>query len=149
MVTRNRRATYDYEILDRIEVGIVLLGTEVKSLREGNVSIVDAYARVDGGELWLVGARIAPYVNASINNHDPDRRRKLLARANEIMRLGGKVAEKGLTLIPLSIYFRDGKAKIELALAKGKREHGRKEEVAERDRLRQLRSARRDRDADI
>jgi SsrA-binding protein len=149
MVTQNRRARRDYDILDTLEVGFVLQGTEVKSLRDGNVSIADAYARVDGGELWLVGARIAPYVNASIFNHDPERKRKLLAHFEEIRRFAGKVQEKGLTLIPLSIYFRDGKAKIELALARGKREHGRKEEVAERDRERDLRAARRDRDADV
>lgn len=149
VVARNRRAVRDYEVLDRLEVGLVLVGTEVKSLRAGSANIVDAYAQVIDGELWLVGAHISPYLNASQFNHDPERRRKLLAHAKEIQRLHGKVKEKGLTLIPLSVYFRDGRAKLELALARGKRQHGRKEEVAERDRRRALRAARRDRDADV
>lgn len=149
VVARNRRAVRDYELLDRLEVGLLLVGTEVKSLRSGNVNIGDAYAQVSHGELWLIAAHIAPYLNASQFNHDPERKRKLLAHAREIQRLAVKVKEKGLTLIPLSVYFRDGRAKLELALARGKREHGRKEEVAERDRRRQLRAARRDRDADV
>ena len=127
-VARNRRVARSYEILERLEVGLVLRGTEVKSLRAGSVNIGDAYAQVIGGELWLLGAHIAPYVNAAHFNHDPERRRKLLSHSREIRRLAGKVKEKGLTLIPLSVYFREGKAKLELALARGKREHGRKEE---------------------
>lgn len=148
-VARNRRAVRDYEILERIEVGVVLLGSEVKSLRDGQVNIGDAYAQIIGGELWLLGANIALYAHSTGNNHDPERRRKLLAHRREIRRLTGKTREKGLTLIPLSVYFRDGKAKLELALARGKSQHGRKEEVAERDRRRALRAARRDRRADI
>ncbi len=149
VVARNRRAVRDYEILERLEVGIVLQGSEVKSLRESGASIGDAYAQVIGGELWLLGANIALYAFASGNNHEPERRRKLLAHRREIRRLTGKIREKGLTLVPLSVYFREGKAKLELALARGKRHHGRKEEVAERDRRRALRAARRDRRADI
>lgn len=149
IVARNRRATRDYEILDRLEVGLVLQGTEVKSLREGGGNIADAYAQVIANELWLLGSHIAPYANASSFNHDPERRRKLLAHGREIFRLSAKVKEKGLTLIPLSLYFREGRAKLELGLCRGKREHGRKEEVAERDRRRELRAARKDRNADI
>jgi len=149
VISTNRRALRDYEILDRLEVGLVLHGTEVKSLRDGKVNLGDAYARLDRGELWLMGCNIAPYINGTYSNHDPERRRKLLAHRRELLRLQGKVREKGLTLIPLSLYFRDGRAKLELALARGKRQHGRKEEVAERDRRRQLRAARRNRNADI
>ncbi len=149
IVARNRRATRDYEVLDQLEVGMVLLGTEVKSLRDGGGNIGDAYARIEGRELWLHGANIAPYANASQNNHDPERKRKLLAHRREILRWSIKVREKGLTLIALSVYFRDGRAKLEIALARGKRDYGRKEEVAERDRRRQLRAVRYDKDADI
>lgn len=149
VIARNRRARRDYEILETLEVGMVLQGTEVKSVRLGQVNIGDAYAQVINGELWLLGANIAPYVNATHFNHEPERRRKLLAHAREIRRLAGKIREKGLTLVPLSLYFREGKAKLELALARGKRQHGSKEDVAERDRRRELRAARRDRRADI
>ena len=149
VVTRNRRASRTYEILERIDVGMVLVGTEVKSLRAGQVDIGDAYARVEGGELWLIGARIAPYVNAGYANHDPERRRKLLAHRRQIERLSIKVREKGLTMVPLSVFFLNGRAKLELGLARGKGVHGRKEEVAERDRRRDLRAARRTKDADI
>lgn len=149
IVARNRRALRDYEILDRLEVGLVLEGTEVKSLREGGANIADAYGQVINGELWLIGAHIAPYVNAAQFNHDPERRRKLLAHGREIVRWGSKSREKGLTMVPLSLYFREGRAKLEMALARGKREYGRKEEVAERDRKRALRAARRDHGADL
>lgn len=149
VVARNRRASRDYEILERLEAGLVLLGSEVKSLREGQVDISEAYAQILDGELWLLGANIAPYAYATHTNHDPERRRKLLVHRPEIRRLAGKVREKGLTLVALSLYFREGTAKLELGLARGKRLHGRKEEVAERDRQRQLRAARRDREADI
>lgn len=148
-VARNRRALRDYEVLERLEVGLVLLGSEVKSLRAGGVDIGDSYAQVQGGELWLIGSRIAPYANAGYVKHEPERKRKLLAHAKEILRLGIKAREKGLTLVPLSIYFLDGRAKLELGLARGKREHGRKEEVAERDRERDLRAVRKDREADV
>jgi len=149
VVARNRRALRDYEILDHLEVGMVLLGTEVKSLRAGQVDIGDAYAQVKSGELWLLGARISPYVNAGYINHEPERERKLLAHRKELIRLSVKVREKGLTLIPLSVYFLNGKAKLELGLARGKRQYGRKEEVAARDRRRDLRAARRDNEADV
>lgn len=149
IVARNRRASRDYEILDRFEVGLVLLGSEVKSIRDGQVDLGDAYAQVQSGELWLLNAKIAPYAHATHTNHEPERRRKLLMHRHEIRRLEGKTREKGLTLIPLTLYFKEGKAKLELGLARGKKLHGRKEEVAERDRQRQLRAARRDREADI
>jgi SsrA-binding protein len=149
VVGRNRRALHDYEILDRLEVGMVLLGSEVKSLREGHISLVDAYAQVLNGELWLLKANISLYINATHISHDPERKRKLLAHRHEIKRLAVKVKEKGLTLVPLMVYFREGRAKLELALARGKSEHGRKEDVAERDRQRSLRAARKDRGADI
>jgi len=150
VVARNRRAARDYEVLDRIEVGLVLTGSEVKSVRARAIDIGDAYAQVQGGELWLIGAHVAPYANAGYAGHDPDRKRKLLAHAAQIVRLGSRVREKGLTLIPLVVYFApNGRAKVELGLARGKSVHGRKEEVAERDRQRDLRAVRRSHDADV
>lgn len=136
VVCTNRKARHDYEILETYEAGLVLLGSEVKSLREGGGSIVDAYAEVRDGEVFLVGARIATYKNASYNNHDPLRDRKLLLHASEIKRLAGKVREKGLTLIPLSIYFKNGLAKVELALARGRKQYDKRERIMKRDQAR-------------
>lgn len=138
LVAQNRRARHDYEILDTIETGIVLLGPEVKSLREGKASLSDAYAVVRRGELWLLNAHVSPYEQAGRDNPNPRRERKLLAHRAEIGRLAGQVAERGLTLVPLSIYFKDGRAKVELALARGKRTHDKRDAIREREQEREI-----------
>jgi SsrA-binding protein len=120
IITLNRKARHDYEIVDTIEVGLELKGSEVKSLRAGEVNLKDSYARVEKGEVFLVGCHISPYTHGSLFNPDPLRPRKLLLHKDEIRRLERKIVERGYTLIPLSLYFRRGKAKVELALAKGK-----------------------------
>ena len=141
-VAQNRRARHDYEILETYECGIALSGAEVKSLRLGHVALQDAYARVDDGEVWLVGARIAPYEYASgYGRFDPDRARKLLLHRDEIDELAGQVAQKALTLVPLSIYFKDGRAKVELALARGRRLYDKRHAIAERDASREAQRA--------
>ena len=131
-VIRNRKALHDYHILDRWEAGIALLGSEVKSLREGKAQLRDAYGKIEGGEVYLVGADISPYDPASRDNHDRRRDRKLLLHRQEIKKLIGKVVEKGLTLVPLSIYFKEGKAKVELALAQGKRQYDKRASIKEK-----------------
>jgi len=134
VVASNRRARHDYVILDVVEAGLVLAGSEVKSLRSGQVQLADAYARMRQGECWLEGVHIAPYNNATgFGAHDPDRPRKLLLHADQIDRLGARVAQERLALVPLSIYFRDGRAKVELALAKGRTKGDRRQAIAERD----------------
>src|SRR5205823_9090601 len=120
-VTRNRRAYHDYEILERIECGIVLVGTEVKSLREGHASLDDAYAKLEGGEVWLIGSEIQEYAMGNRLNHKPKRPRKLLLHRREIAKFAGKASERGFTLVPLKMYFKKGRAKVELAVARGKR----------------------------
>ena len=120
LIAENRRARRDYEILERFEAGIELRGTEVKSLRGGRITLKDSYANAEAGQLYLVGAHIHPYEQGNIYNHDPERRRKLLLHKREIRRLAGAVAEKGLTLIPLRVYFKRGMAKVELGLCRGK-----------------------------
>ena len=132
-VIRNRKALHDYHILDRWEAGIALLGSEVKSLREGKAQLRDAYGKIEGGEVYLVGADISPYDPAYRDNHERRRDRKLLLHRREINKLIGKVVEKGLTLVPLSIYFKEGKAKVELALAQGKREYDKRASIKEKD----------------
>lgn len=133
-IARNRRARHDYDILETLECGIELKGSEVKSLRAGKASLQDAFARVDGGELWLIGVHIPPYDHASaFGTHDPDRRRRLLAHRDEIDELMGRTQQQSLTLVPLSLYFRDGRAKVELALAKGRRLHDKRHAIASRD----------------
>jgi len=127
LICQNRKAWHEYFIEDRFEAGMVLLGTEVKSLREGKASLGDSYAKIKEGEIFLVDAHINPYGHANRFNHDPLRPRKLLLHKNEIRRLIGKVQEKGLTLIPLRLYFSDGKAKVELGLAKGKKLYDKRE----------------------
>ena len=133
VVATNRRARRDFFIHDTYEAGMVLVGSEVKSLREGRVSMGDAYAEVRNGELYLVGCHIAEYPWANRFNHEPMRDRKLLMHAREIRRLATKLNERGFTLVPLRIYFKRGKAKVELALAKGKRKYDKREAVRERD----------------
>jgi SsrA-binding protein len=132
-ITVNRKARHEYSILQSYEAGIVLQGTEVKSLRQGKANLVDSYANIKNGELWLFGAHISEYTQGNINNHEPTRTRKLLLKSNEIRKLIGKVKEKGLTLIPLRLYFKEGKVKVELALAKGKKVYDKREAIAKKD----------------
>jgi SsrA-binding protein len=128
----NRKARHEYHILDSYECGIVLVGSEVKSIRDGRANLADAYARIEHGEIWLYGMHVSPYPFAR-DQHDPNRRRKLLMHRNEIDRLIGKTGEAGATLVPLKIYFKDSLAKVELALAKGKRQWDKRQAMAERD----------------
>jgi len=132
-ITVNRKARHEYSILQTYEAGIVLQGTEVKSLRQGKANLVDSYANIKNGEVWLVSAHISIYEQGNINNHEPTRDRKLLLNRSEIRKLIGKVKEKGLTLIPLRLYFRNGKVKVELALAKGKKVYDKREAIEKRD----------------
>ena len=141
LVAENRRARHDYHLLERYEAGLALTGTEVKSLRDGRASLQRAFADVRDGELWLVGAHIPEYAQGSIANHDPDRDRKLLLRRREIDSLMGKVRERGFTLVPTRLYFKDGRAKVELALARGKEVRDKRRDVAERDARRQIERA--------
>ncbi len=138
LVAQNRRARHEYEILDTVEAGIVLLGPEVKSLRQGKVSLADAYAAVRRGELWLLNVHISPYEQAGRENPNPRRERKLLAHRAEISKLAGQVAERGLTLVPLSLYFQDGRAKVELGLARGKRRYDKRQAIRKREENREI-----------
>jgi len=134
VVAENRRARFDYFVDERIEAGIALMGTEVKSLRHGEGSIAESYATVDGEEVWLINSHIPEYSHGNRLNHEPRRPRKLLLKGREIAKLHGAVARQGLTLVPLSIYFNSrGRAKVELALARGKKVHDKRETVKERD----------------
>jgi SsrA-binding protein len=142
IICTNRRARRDYEILETMEAGLVLVGTEVKSLREGHAQLKDSYAGIDDGELYLHNAHINPYSMGNRFNHEPTRTRKLLMHEREIRRLIGKIQEKGLTLIPLRLYFNDaGKVKVELGLARGKRSYDKRRDIAERDAEREMRRA--------
>ena len=132
VVARNKKARHDYHVLDTWEAGLVLQGTEVKSLRAGNVAFRDAFARLDAGEVWLHSLHIGPYAAGGVWNHDETRARKLLLRRDEIRRLKGKVEEKGLTLVPLDLYFRKGLAKVTLGLCRGKKHRDRREELKQR-----------------
>jgi SsrA-binding protein len=133
-VARNRRARHDYDILETFECGISLQGSEVKSLRAGTVTLQDAYARVEDGEVWLLGVHIPPYLHsAGFGAHDPDRRRKLLLHRREIDQLTGSTQQQALTLVPLSIYFKEGRAKVALALARGRRLYDKRHAIASRD----------------
>jgi len=127
LVTKNKKAYHDYEILEEFEAGLVLLGVEVKSLREHRVNLKESYARFHENELWLEGCHISPYSHGNLNNPDPTRRRKLLLHRRQLNRLLGKTAEKGLTIVPLSLYFKEGVAKVRLGLARGKRLHDKRE----------------------
>jgi SsrA-binding protein len=134
VVASNRKARHDYFVLDTVEAGIALVGSEVKSLRAGQVQLADAYARMRGGEAWLEGVHIAPYAFATgFGAHDPDRPRKLLLHREQLDKLGARVAQEHLSLVPLAIYFKDGRAKVELALARGRRKEDRRQVLAERD----------------
>jgi SsrA-binding protein len=140
-VAQNKRARFDYAIEDRIEAGLVLTGSEVKSLREGNVALSDAYATVRGGELWLVNCRIGEYKAASVFGHAPLRDRKLLVRGAELEKLRGKVEQRGYTLVPLALYFRGGWAKVELGLGRGKTHEDRREDISAREQKREMERA--------
>jgi SsrA-binding protein len=138
VIASNRKARHDYTILDTYEAGIALTGTEVKSLRAGRASLVDAYGQVKDGEIWLYGLHIPEYAQGTWTNHEPRRTRKLLLHAAEIDKLVGKVKESGLTLVPLSLYFADGWAKVELGLARGKRSYDKRQDMARRDADREI-----------
>jgi SsrA-binding protein len=145
LIAENRRARHDYHLLERFEAGLVLTGTEVKSLREGRASLQRAFADVRGNEVWLVGAHIPEYAQGNIQNHDPDRERKLLLHRREIDSLLGTVREKGLTLVPTRLYFKDGRVKVEIAVARGKEQRDKRRDLAERDARRQIERAMKER----
>ena len=139
VVAQNRKARHDYFILDTFECGIVLTGTEIKSVRAGNLNLKDSYASLEEGELWLLGVHISPYEKGTYYNHEPERKRKLLLHRHELIRLRGKIREKGLTLVPLSVYIKEGRrAKVELALAQGKSAHDKRDAIADRDARRDM-----------
>lgn len=140
-VAENRRARHDYHLLERYEAGLQLTGTEVKSLRNGRVSLAQSYADVRDGEIWLVGARIDEYAQGNVANHDPDRDRKLLLHRREIDSLIGAVNQKGLTLVPTRLYFKNGRAKLEVALARGKEQRDKRRDIAKRDAQRDIERA--------
>lgn len=138
LIAQNKKARHDYHVEDTFEAGLVLQGTEVKSLRAGRASLVDAYGRIKDGEVWLENAHIPEYTEGTWTNHEPRRPRKLLLHRHEIARLIGKTKESGLTLVPLSLYFKDGKAKVEIALARGKKAYDKRQSLAERDAAREI-----------
>jgi SsrA-binding protein len=141
----NRKAFFNYEILERAEAGVSLVGTEVKSIREGGLNFRDSYVEFRGGELFLVGCRIGPYSHGNLQNHAEDRIRKLLLHKREILKLGGKATEKGLTIVPLKAYFKKGRVKLEIGLARGKRAYDKREAIKRKDIERETRQAVRDR----
>ena len=140
-IAENRKARHDYHILDTWEAGVALLGTEVKSIREGRVNLRDSYARIDNGEVWMLNVHISPYSHRGSAAHEELRQRKLLLHRDEIRKMVGKVAEKGLTLVPLELYFKNGRVKVQLALAKGKQAHDKRETIRRREVDRETRAA--------
>jgi SsrA-binding protein len=141
VLATNRKALFHYEVLERAEAGLALAGTEVKSVREGGLSFADSYVDFRGGELFLVGCRIAPYSHGNLMNHAPERDRKLLLHKREILKLGGRATEKGLTLVPLRAYVKDGRVKMEIGLARGKHAHDKREAIRRKDQEREARQA--------
>ncbi|MEQ1761285.1 MAG: SsrA-binding protein SmpB [Vicinamibacterales bacterium] len=141
IIADNRKALYDYHVIESFEAGVVLLGTEVKSIREGSVNLRDSYARLDNGEVWLLNLHIGPYSHSGYASHEDRRQRKLLLHKAEIRKLTGKVAEKGLTLVPLRMYYKDGRVKVAIALAKGKQLHDKRETIRRREVDRETRAA--------
>jgi SsrA-binding protein len=141
LITDNRRARHDYHLLERHEAGMVLTGTEVKSLRQGRVTLGNAYADVRDGELWLIGAHIDVYDQGNLANHEPERDRKLLMKRGEIDSLYGKIREKGLTLVPTKLYFKDGKVKVEIAVGRGKELRDKRRDLVQRDQQREMERA--------
>ena len=141
VIADNRKAFHDYTVLETFEAGVALLGTEVKSIRGGTVNLRDSFARIDRGEVWLLNVHIGPYRNAGYAFHEDRRQRKLLLHSHEIRKLTGKVAEKGLTLVPLQMYFKNGRVKVALALVKGKQAHDKRETIRRREVDRETRAA--------
>jgi SsrA-binding protein len=141
VICRNRRAFHEYEIMDRLECGLVLVGTEVKSLRDGHCLLEDAYAKFDAGELWLIGCEIPEYAMGNRLNHKPKRPRKLLLHRRELAKFAGKAAQHGFTMVPLSIYFKNGRAKVEVAVARGKQLHDKREALKKHDAQRDIQRA--------
>jgi SsrA-binding protein len=141
VIARNRRARHDYHLEDTVEGGLVLTGTEVKSLRAGRASLTDGFAQIEDGEVWLHGVHIPEYTQGTWTNHEPRRPRKVLLHRKEIDRLASKVAERGLTIVPLELYFSGGRVKVELALARGKRSYDKRHDLAERDAAREVERA--------
>jgi SsrA-binding protein len=144
-VAVNRRARHEYAVDETLEAGLVLTGTEIKSIRAGRVNLAEAYARIEHGEAWLIGAHIAPYEQGNRNNHEPIRTRKLLLHRDQIAELVGRTQAKGFTLVPLKLYIRNGMAKLELGVARGKKEHDKRRAIAERDMRRELERATKER----
>jgi SsrA-binding protein len=143
-ISRNRKALHDYFVVEKFEAGMILVGSEVKSLRAGRINLTDAYARFEQNELWLVKAHISPYEQANRQNHDPERPRKLLMHRRELRRLQGKVQTAGLTLIPLSLYFKDSRVKVEIGLCRGKKHYDKREDMRRKDHARDIERARRE-----
>jgi SsrA-binding protein len=141
LITENRKARHDYHILETWEAGVALLGTEVKAIREGRVNLRDSYARAERGEIWMMNVHISPYSHRGYAFHDEKRQRKLLLHAHEIRKLIGRTVEKGLTLVPLELYFKKGRVKVLLALAKGKQAHDKRETLRRRETERETRAA--------
>jgi len=141
VIADNRKAFHDYHVLDSWEAGVVLLGTEVKAIREGRVNLRDSYARIDKGEVWLLNVHVSPYSHTGYAHHDERRQRKLLLHDHEIRKLTGRVVEKGLTLVPLRMYFKKGRVKVQLALVKGKQLHDKRETIRRREIDRETRAA--------
>ena len=140
-IAENRKAFHDYHILETFEAGVALLGTEVKSIREGNVNLRDSFARVESGEVWIYNVHINPYSHRGYSDHEPTRRRKLLLHRQEIRKLIGKTVERGMTLVPTRLYFKHGHVKVSLALAKGKQAHDKRETIKRREADRETRAA--------
>jgi SsrA-binding protein len=141
LVAQNKRARHDYSVEDVYEAGLVLTGTEVKSLRAGRASLTDGYATIEGGEAWLRGVHIPEYTQGTWTNHEPRRARKLLLHRDELRRIAGKVADSGVTLVPLSLYFKDGYAKVDLAVARGRKTYDKRQAIAERETKRETQRA--------
>ena len=141
VIAENRKARHDYHVLDTFEAGVALLGTEVKAIREGRVNLRDSYARIDNGEVWMMNVHISPYSHRGSAAHEELRQRKLLLHRDEIRKMVGKVAEKGLTLVPLELYFKNGRVKVQLGLAKGKQAHDKRETIKKREADRETRAA--------
>lgn len=141
IICRNRRATHDYEIIETLECGLVLTGTEVKSLRDGHASLEDSYARLQDGELWLIGSEIPEYAMGNRMNHKPKRPRKLLLHRRELAKFAGKATQKGFTLVPLRLYFKEGRAKVEIAVARGKQMHDKREAQKKAEAQREIKRA--------
>jgi SsrA-binding protein len=140
-IADNRKAHHDYHLLETFEAGVALLGTEVKSIREGGANLRDSFARIESGEVWIYNVHISPYRNRGYSDHDPKRRRKLLLHRQEIRKLIGKTVERGMTLVPVRMYLKNGRVKVAISLAKGKKEHDKRETIKRRETDRETRAA--------